>query len=80
MRHIGQKAPAQPGDLPSGSNLALAQIHQRTGQALAAVSTTGIRKGIYRFATHAQMNRHDDEAQALAISANLRERARSQSR
>ena len=77
MRHIGQKTSAQPKLAPSGSNFALAQIHQRTGQALAAVMTTGIPKGLYRFATHAQMNRHSDEALTRAICANLRQRERS---
>ena len=60
--------------VPTASNLAIAQIHQRTGQALANNATTGIPKGIYRFATHAQMNRHSDEALARAIAANLRQR------
>ena len=78
MRHIGQKAIAQPGLVPTASNLAMAQIHQRTGLALAATLTSGIPKGIYRFATHAQMNRHSDEAQAKAIAANLRQRFLSQ--
>jgi len=80
MRRIGQKALDQPGLVPTGSNLAQAKVHQRTGQALAAVSTTGIPKGIYRFATHAEMNRHSDEALAKAISANLRQRALSRDR
>ena len=77
MRHIGQKTPARPKLVPTGSNLALAAIHQRTGQTLAAVITTGIAKGVYRFATHEQMNRHSDEALARAIAANLRQRSRS---
>ena len=76
MRQIGQKTLPQPNLVPSGSNLALARIHQRTGQALAAVMTTGIAKGLYRFATHAQMNRHSDEALAKTICANLRQRER----
>ena len=75
MRHIGKKLIAQPKLVPTGSNFALAQIHQRTGQALAAVKTTGIVKGIYRFANHAQMNRHSDDALARVIAANLRQRA-----
>ena len=43
---------------------------------MAAVNTTGIAKGVYRFATHEQMNRHTDEALARAIAANLRQRSR----
>ena len=60
---------------PSGDALRLAGIHQRTGQALAAAATTGIPKGIYRFATHDEMNRHIDEALARAIAANVRQRS-----
>jgi len=77
MRHIGKNTLAQPKLVPTAANFSLAQIHQRTGQALAAVVTTGIPKGIYRFATHAQMNRHSDEALTKAICANLRQRERS---
>ena len=78
MRHIGKRVLAQPGLVPTASNLAMVQIHQRTGQALAANATTGMPKGIYRFATHAQMNQHSDGALAKAIAANLRQRFLSQ--
>ena len=60
---------------PSEDSLRLAGIHQSTGRTLAALTTTGVAKGIYRFATHAEMNRHCDEALARAIAANVRERA-----
>lgn len=53
----------------------LAAVHQATGLALAALPTTGIRKGIYRFASHAEMNRHTDEGLALAIALNVRRRS-----
>ncbi|MBI5911207.1 MAG: hypothetical protein HY848_14805 [Betaproteobacteria bacterium] len=55
--------------------MSLARVHQRTGQALAAFATTGIVKGIYRFATHDEMNRHSDEALARAMAANIRYRS-----
>ena len=74
MRKIGQRTPSQPGLNPSGDALRLAAVHQRTGQALAALATTGIAKGIYRFATHDEMNRHSDKALARAIAANIRHR------
>jgi hypothetical protein len=61
--------------MPNAEALGLAAIHQRTGQALAALATTGIAKGIYRFATHEAMNLHSDEALARAIAANIRHRA-----
>jgi hypothetical protein len=54
--------------------LRAAATHQSTGQALAAVATTGIVKGIYRFASHAEMNRHTDEALARAVALNVRKR------
>ena len=75
MRQIGKRGQSQPGFNPSADALRLAGIHQRTGQALAAPATTGIPKGIYRFATHDEMNRHSDEALARAIAANVRQRA-----
>ena len=74
MRKIGQRTPSQPGLNPSGDSLRLAAVHQRTGQALAALATTGIVKGLYRFVTHDEMNRHSDEALARAIAANIRHR------
>ncbi len=74
MRQIGTRTSGQPGLIPSDRFLRLAGVHQRTGQALAALATTGVAKGIYRFATHAEMNRHCDDALARAIAANVRER------
>ena len=75
MRQIGKRVLSQPAATPSAEALRLAAVHQRTGQALAALATTGIPKGIYRFATHEEMNRHDDAALARAIAANVRRRA-----
>ena len=72
MRQIGKRSQSMPVLNPSGASLRLAGVHQRTGQSLAALATTGIVKGIYRFATHDEMNRHTDEALARAIAANDR--------
>lgn len=66
---------SQPSLLPTAEALRAAAIHQRTGQSLAALETTGFVKGIYRFATHEEMNRHSDEALARAIAANIQQRA-----
>ena len=74
MRQIGNRIQGRPGLNPSGDSLRLAGVHQSAGHALAALATTGVAKGIYRFATHAEMNRHCDEALARAIAANVRER------
>jgi hypothetical protein len=75
MRRIGNRNPSLPAFNPSAEALLLAVAHQSTGEALAALPTTGIKKGIYRFATHADMNRHSDAALARAIAANIRQRA-----
>jgi len=75
MRQIGSRIQSQPGLNPSEHSLRLAAVHQSTGQALAALATAGVLKGIYRFATHAEMNRHSDDALARAIAANVRQRS-----
>ena len=72
MRQTGKRIPSQPGLVPSAAGLRAAAVHQRTGQALAALATTGIAKGIYRFASHEEMNRHDEEALARVIAENVR--------
>lgn len=75
MRQIGNRSQRQPGLYPSDQALRLAAVHQNTGRALAALATTGVAKGIYRFATHAEMNRHCEEAVSRAIAANVRQRS-----
>jgi len=74
MRQIGRRRVGSLAAVPSAEALRLAAVHQATGQALAAVATTGIRKGIYRFASHAAINRHTEEALAHAIALNVRRR------
>lgn len=59
---------------PSAEALAAAAQHLRTAAALAAVNTTGIARGVYRFRTHEEANRHADDALARAIAENLRAR------
>lgn len=75
MRQIGQSIMGLPAALPSAAALRAAAIHQATGLALAAVPTTGIVKGIYRFASHAEMNRHSDEALTRALAMNIERRS-----
>ena len=74
MRQIGRSNVALPAALPSAAALRAAAIHQATGVGLAALSTTGIVKGIYRFATHGEMNRHTDEALVRAMAMNIARR------
>ena len=59
---------------PSAEALAAGAQHLRTAAALAAVNTTGIARGVYRFRTHEEANRHADEALARAIAENLHAR------
>jgi hypothetical protein len=74
MRVIGKRMISLPGLRPSAAGLQAAAIHQATGQALAALAVTGIVKGIYRFKSHEEMNRFDDEALVRAIVMNMRAR------
>jgi hypothetical protein len=74
MRRVGSRTVNRITERPRASGLKAAAAHQRTAAALAAVATTGIAKGVYRFRTHAEANRHAEEAQARAIAANLRAR------
>lgn len=71
MRQVGSSRLPLPSALPSAAALRAAAVHQASGAALAAISTTGIAKGIYRFKSHADMNRQTDEALARAIAANV---------
>ena len=75
MRRIGNRMTAEPGFWPSADALRSSSIHQHAGIRLAAVVTTGIAKGIYRFASHEEMNRHADEALVRVIAANVRKRS-----
>jgi hypothetical protein len=74
MRHVGQRIVGGVSPFPSGEALRAAAIHQATGQALAAVATSGIPKGIYRFSSPAEMNRHTEEAMVHAVALNVRRR------
>jgi hypothetical protein len=75
MKQVGHRESSLPSAMPSAHALRAAATHQQTGQALAALATTGIRKGVYRFATHADLNRATDEALARAIALNAQRRA-----
>ena len=76
VRQIGRRAFRLPALAPSADALRAAAIHQETGQALAAVATTGIRKSIYRLASHPEMNRATERALAHAVALNVRRRAK----
>jgi hypothetical protein len=75
MRTIGSTSPSLPSSEPTAAGLRAAARHQETGAALAAIATTGVEQGIYRFASHAEMNLHTDEALARAMALNARHRS-----
>ena len=72
MRVIGSRIQHRVSMRPSGEALKTAAEHQVTALALAAVATTGMRRGLYRFATLAQANAHAEEAFVRAIVENAR--------
>ena len=74
MRTVGSRVQYRVSTQPSGAALKRAAGLQQVALALAAVPTTGIRVGVYHFATHADANAHAEAAQARAIAANARKR------
>lgn len=74
MRTIGTRQQYRVNATPSAEALKAGAVHQATALALAAVATTGVRRGIYRFATREEANAHSDEATARAILENQRAR------
>jgi hypothetical protein len=70
MRVVGNSQIALPQLMPSAEALQLAAIHQATGVALMRVATSGVRKGVYRYASHEAANQASEEAQLVAIAMN----------
>lgn len=70
MRTIGHRLIPQPAALPTAQALRRAAVHQATGTALAAKSSTGIAKGVYRFKSHGDAQQQVDEALARVMAAN----------
>ncbi len=71
MRIVGNSQIALPRLMPSAAALHQAAIHQATGVALMHVATSGVRKGVYRYATHEAANRASEEALLVTIGMNL---------
>ncbi|MGH8673271.1 MAG: hypothetical protein ACREVG_03065 [Burkholderiales bacterium] len=74
MRTVGSRIQYRVSTQPSAAALKSAAALQETALALAAVHTTAIRVGVYRFSSHADANAHAEAAQARAIAANVRKR------
>ena len=72
MRVVGNTHIALPSLMPSAVALQQAAVHQATAMALMRVASSGVRKGVYRFATHEAANRASEEAITAAISLNLK--------
>ncbi len=51
MRTIGGRMPVV-SMFPSADALRVADVHLRTGQALARFASTGLKQGVYRFKSH----------------------------
>ena len=78
MRVVGNSHIALPSLMPSAAALQQAAVHQATALALMRVASSGVRKGVYRFATHEAANRASEEALIVAMSLNLNHMADSQ--
>ena len=70
MRIVGKKLIPQPQFMPSAAALEIALEHQATGASLMRLQTSGVRKGIYRFANHETANQANEDATILAIVLN----------
>ena len=75
MHIVGNSHIALPSVMPSATALQRAAIHQATAMALMRVASSGVRKGVYRFATQEAANRASEEAISVAISLNLKRMA-----
>ena len=56
--------------MPSAEGLRQAALHQAVGSAMAAVHSTGIVKGVYRFRTHQEADAQRLDALVQVIVAN----------
>lgn len=69
MRRIG-RTPPKIAALPSAAALREAAAHQTIGGALAAIHSTGIAKGVYRFRTQQEAGAQRIDALVSVIAAN----------
>lgn len=77
MRIVGSRRQYRVTARPTGGALKAAGALQEVALALAAVPSTGIRFGVYRFKSHADANAHSQAGLARAIAANARLRTAS---
>lgn len=72
MRQIGTRILSQAEQRKIAEALRLAALQFPAAESLPTLPTTGHIKGVYRFKTHEEMNRHDDEARARAMAEYVR--------
>jgi hypothetical protein len=77
MRTVGTKLQYRVTDQPDGRALQAAAALQEVALALAAVPSTGIAIGVYRFQSHAAADAHAQAGLARAMAANARLRTAS---
>lgn len=75
MRTIGHREERPVGLLASGDQLAEGARFNDEIHRLPTGNTTYIPKGIYRFMTHAEANKHQDDCLILGMVSIARERA-----
>lgn len=72
MRTVGSRLQYRITDQPDGRALQAAAALSEAALALAAVRSTGIAIGVYRFKSHAEANAHAQAGLARVIAANAR--------
>ena len=68
-RTLGRRSPPAPGLLPTARALGAAAVHQATATALSGAASTGIVKGVYRFASHEQAQAQAEAALARVMAS-----------
>ena len=69
MRSIGRTL-SKITAMPSADGLRDAVLHQNIGRAMAAIHSTGIAKGVYRFRTHQEADAQRLDALVRVVAAN----------
>lgn len=73
MRHVGRPTP-EISHQTGADGLRAAAAHLATGNALMAVNTVGIPKGVYRFNTHEEADAQMQDGIVRAIILNVQAR------
>lgn len=74
MRTIGRQMPVV-SLLPSAEALRRADVHLRTGHALALFPSTGLKQGVYRFKSHEEADAQRLAGVVWVVAQNVRLRS-----